>query len=675
MKIGYRPEIDGLRALAVTAVIVYHAELMLGARKVLPGGYLGVDIFFVISGFLITSLMIRELRDTGTVSIMRFYERRIRRLLPVLITVLLVSLPFAWRYLLPEGLVEFSQSLIASLGFVSNVFWDFSAQEYGADSSLLKPLLHTWSLAVEEQYYIFFPIFFILVAPRGQRILIGSFCTLIVFSLIYADWMSLRDSSFSFFMLPSRLWEILAGSLIAAIAGHQTIRSNHLLLRLLPGIGLLLIVYSIMTIEFGPQHPGYITLLPVIGTCFIILFATKGDLVTKLLSNQFLVYLGLISYSLYLWHYPIFAFGRTINENPALLDKAVWLGLTILFSLLTYYLIEKPFRVKSRVSNMAFSLSVATSLSLLVGFSAMSIYNGGFESRIPSILRSLSSDAATPQICSGQTTICAKNESSKKKFFIVGDSHMRMLEKMLLDYSVDKKMGYIGMNSTACLYVPNMKYVEKATGKTFFSCNAKWQNRRREALLSAQPSIVVLGGRYPYYLSGKGFNNGEGGVENQSEFFYQNSNNSLSSLEERNAAFAKQYKASVTELLEHGHTVVLVYPIPEVGWHVPKVINARLIGVPFYDVESTLTEKPLDTSFDVYNVRSKKSFEVLDSIKHRNIIRIYPHELFCNNEDSGRCVSHSIDSVFYRDDDHLSDSGARLLSDKILKAIDAHESK
>ena len=158
MKITYRPEIDGLRAVAVTAVILYHAQINIFDSQLFKGGFIGVDVFFVISGYLITTIILKELVTTGQFSFKNFYERRIRRILPALIFVMIVSIPFAWIFLLPNSLIDFSKSILYSLGFSSNFYFHFSGQQYDSESSLLKPFLHTWSLSVEEQFYIFFPI-------------------------------------------------------------------------------------------------------------------------------------------------------------------------------------------------------------------------------------------------------------------------------------------------------------------------------------------------------------------------------------------------------------------------------------------------------------------------------------------------------------------------------------
>jgi len=162
MKINYRPEIDGLRAIAVVAVILYHAEIYIFGYQPFKGGFIGVDIFLVISGYLITFIILKELSETGTFSYKYFYERRIRRIIPALTVVMLASLPYAWLYLLPSELVDYSKSILFSLGFSSNFYFHFSGLEYGTPDGLLKPFLHTWSLSVEEQYYILFPIILLI---------------------------------------------------------------------------------------------------------------------------------------------------------------------------------------------------------------------------------------------------------------------------------------------------------------------------------------------------------------------------------------------------------------------------------------------------------------------------------------------------------------------------------
>src|SRR6056300_1517102 len=238
MKLTYRPEIDGLRAIAVGAVIFYHAQIAILGHQPFKGGFIGVDIFFVISGYLITSIILKELVTTGTISFKHFYERRIRRILAALLFVMLVSLPFAWMYLLPSSFIDFSKSILYSLGFSSNFYFHYSGQLYGAENGLLKPFLHTWSLSVEEQYYILFPIVLLITFKYFRNYLIHILILGLIISLGLAEWISRNYPFASFYFLHTRMWELLAGSILAYLESKQGYRSKNQLLNLiLPSVG------------------------------------------------------------------------------------------------------------------------------------------------------------------------------------------------------------------------------------------------------------------------------------------------------------------------------------------------------------------------------------------------------------------------------------------------------
>ena len=235
----YRPEIDGLRALAVIPVILYHAGF-----KLFGGGYVGVDVFFVISGYLITTIILAEL-ETGTFSLVHFYERRARRILPALFVVMFACLPFAWMWLVPADMKLFSQGLVAVSTFASNIlFWRKS--EYFGGASELNPLIHTWSLAVEEQYYVLFPLFLMLTWKLGKRWIVGILAIVFLVSLGCAQYFIYSQPTFDFFMLPTRGWELLIGAFIAFYyANHNNKKHNLTIEQAGSLIGLLLITYSI----------------------------------------------------------------------------------------------------------------------------------------------------------------------------------------------------------------------------------------------------------------------------------------------------------------------------------------------------------------------------------------------------------------------------------------------
>ena len=348
MKITYRPEIDGLRAIAVGAVILYHAQITILGHQPFKGGFIGVDIFFVISGYLITSIILKEFIKTGSISFKHFYQRRIRRILPVLLFVMLVSLPFAWVYLLPNDLLDFSKSILYSLGFSSNFYFHYSGLEYGGAGLEGNPFLHTWSLSVEEQYYVLFPLALFITFKFFKKFLIHVLILGFIISLGLANWGSTNYPSASFYFLHTRIWEILAGSILAYFeiikGGRSKIHSFNLIL---PSVGLFLIGHSILFFNDKMFHPSFYTLSPIIGVCLMIWFCQKNELITKILSTKLLVGIGLISYSLYLWHYPIFVFVMKFNLASFNIFTKFIIAMSIIFlSIFSYYFIEKPFRSK-----------------------------------------------------------------------------------------------------------------------------------------------------------------------------------------------------------------------------------------------------------------------------------------------------------------------------------------
>lgn len=359
-KVVYRPEIDGLRAIAVLSVLIYHLDLTVAGSKLLRGGFLGVDVFFVISGFLIFSLVRHELDQTGQFSLLQFYERRARRLLPALLVVLVATLAAAGYILVPSELNELGWSALASIGFVSNAFWYFDSQEYGVASGLIKPLLHTWSLAVEEQFYLVFPLIYVALLRWNSVVTLVIGLAVILFGFLGAAYLTHTSPSFSFYMIASRVWELLAGGILGHILLRDpTFGSSFALRRVMPILGLGLILASLVFVKLDWNHPGLGTLGAVCGALLIICFADPKDAVTRLLSSRPFIAVGLISYSLYLWHYPIYAFGRRLALlDPGYADYALWLVSSFAAATASYFLIERPFRGKVAVTTRVLIVSL-----------------------------------------------------------------------------------------------------------------------------------------------------------------------------------------------------------------------------------------------------------------------------------------------------------------------------
>ncbi len=336
--VKYRREIDGLRAVAVIPVMIFHAM-----PSVLSGGYLGVDVFFVISGYLITSIILAEL-EGGRFSVLRFYERRVRRILPALFVVMAVCVPFAWAWMAPREFSGFARALEAVPLFVSNFL--FRAQiGYFHPEAELKPLLHTWSLAVEEQFYVVYPIMLALVWKVSRRLVVPFLVLGLLVSLGAAEWGAYHKARANFFLAPGRGWELLAGALCAFALQRWSPRKGA---TVLPALGLAMVLVSMFLFDGLSPSPGLITVLPVSGVVLFILFARPETSAGKLLSLGPVVGIGLISYSAYLWHQPLFAFARLrMYEAPT---AAVYglLGLASLaLAWLSWRLVEAPFRARA----------------------------------------------------------------------------------------------------------------------------------------------------------------------------------------------------------------------------------------------------------------------------------------------------------------------------------------
>ena len=358
----YRREIDGLRAIAVLPVIFFHAGLGLFA-----GGYVGVDVFFVISGYLITTIIINDL-NKGRFSIKQFYERRARRIAPALFFVLACCIPIAWMVMLPSQFKDFSHSLLAISFFVSNIlFWRNT--NYFAPSAEENPLLHTWTLAVEEQFYLFFPILLLLLWRFGRNPVFYTVVGLTCASFLLSEWGWRNASAANFFLLPTRAWELGVGAICAFLLANGFRRQSPLL----ANAGLVLILYSIFFYDADTPFPSFYALAPVGGAALIILFGNSSTTVARILSTPLLVGIGLISYSAYLWHQPLLAFARIGSITyPAPLTLGL-LGMASLgLAYLTWRYIEQPFRKKPvpvfPTQNAVFGATVAgTAALILVG--------------------------------------------------------------------------------------------------------------------------------------------------------------------------------------------------------------------------------------------------------------------------------------------------------------------
>jgi len=356
----YRSEIDGLRAIAIIPVVLFHLGV-----PFLSGGYLGVDVFFVISGYLITSILISDVVE-GKFSIKVFYERRARRILPAL-TVVIITTSIIFPYISdnPQTMEEYGGSIISVVLFISNLFF-WSNSGYFGNVSETTPLLHTWSLSVEEQFYIFFPLLLVFLHSKKKISTTLVIWGLILISLLIAEWGWRNSSQGNFYLLPSRLWELLLGSIVALTINKPCFSNLNIKIKsFIAFISFITLILSFFIFTPETPHPSSITLFPVLSVVFILIFATGTCIVGRLLTLKPVIFVGTISYSLYLWHQPLLAFFRMKSGHDIDATMATFLFLSlIVLSYFSWRFVEQPFR--SRVNFTTRKLSILSICALIL---------------------------------------------------------------------------------------------------------------------------------------------------------------------------------------------------------------------------------------------------------------------------------------------------------------------
>jgi peptidoglycan/LPS O-acetylase OafA/YrhL len=664
MNLNYRPEINGLKAIAIISVIIYHAQINLFNELIFKGGFLGIDIFFVISGYLVSLSIFSNFYKTGTFKFITFISNRLKRILPNLLFVLVISVLIAWFALSPNDLINFSKSLISSIAFNSNFYFHFAGNAFGEYNSLTKPLLHTWSLSVLVQFYLIFSLCLLLIFRFFTKYLIHILFLLFLISFIFADFYSKNYPSLSFYILPTRFWELILGSLLAYFELKSSDRNTKKKINIImPFVGLTLISISLFFFNDQMFYPSFFTLVPIFGVCLIIWFSNKEGIFTKLLSG-----IGLISYSLYLWHYPIFAYARSSGLIQGSGSNKILIALlVILLSLISYFLIEKK-TIKRKYSLKSFFNYLLLASIILVLINFMIIKHNGFTNRVPEIIGKninyISPASALKnqngEECFNNLEGCKFNINGLKTIFAIGDSHMSALSYNLKDRVIKKNYSFVTSVYGNCLYFPGFDKYYKKTNKISDKCLNSYFLDLEKKLLNENNSIVIFGGRFPLFIEKSYFDNLEGGKEKKD----------LSWLHEMRPVgnyknIEESFKDSVKKISKNGNKIILIYPIPEAGWNIPNKIFKDF----FIFKKNLVQENYIHTSYEAYINRTKSSFKLLDSIKGKNIYRVYPHKLFCNTIIKDRCITHNKNDIFYFDSHHVSSKGSELINDLILKKI------
>ena len=646
---NYRPEIDGLRFIAVISVILYHAQITIFGFQPFKGGFIGVDIFFVISGYLITSIILKELIEKGVFSFKNFYKRRVRRILPVLIFVMLVSIPFSWVYIYPIDLVGYSKSILYSLGFGSNYYFHYSGLEYGSPESLLKPFLHTWSLSVEEQYYILFPIVLVIVFKYFRHNLIYFLLVFFFISLIFADLGSKNYPSLTFYFLHSRVWELISGSLIAYFeikSGHRS--QNKTLNQIFPILGLFLIFYSIIFFNNKTFHPSFYTLIPVTGVALILWFTNKDDIIKKILSYKLFVSIGLISYSLYLWHYPIFSFAKNLgilfDDN---LGKLILTIITFILSIFSYYLIEQPARRINSFQKVFIGLAISTFIIFV--YNTIVINNDGFPNRVKvknyQEKQTYSYLTKNGEVCFGRpyNNLC-KFGSQKKEIILLGDSQLASLA-FNLHNRTKSNYTFLPITYPGYFHLRDMKLINKHTKKISNAYDVKRDNIDK-LLNESKNNIIIIGGATSLYLYNKRI---EGRAAHWDNMFVDRE-----SLRYNSETIEKAFNNLVSELSKNNQ-IILLYPIPEIGVNLQKKKFENMVRI-------------FDYKYSTFLKQNEEVIDLFNSINHPKIHKVYSYMAFCN-EKTNLCATHDEDNFFFYDGYHPSLEGAKMINNLIMKKI------
>ncbi len=667
----YRPEIDGLRTLAVVPVLLFHAGFSL-----FSGGFVGVDIFFVISGYLISMIIFTALEE-GRFSIWNFYERRARRILPALVFICLCCVPFAYKLMIPYQFKDFGESLIAVSFFASNIlFWHETNYFWPAAEE--KPLLHTWSLAVEEQYYLFFPLIAMALWRFGRRPVFYMFLFMALVSLALAEFGSRWRATANFFLLPMRFWELLVGVFCTLMILNKPVEKNSIFSML----GLILIVYSIVIFDKTTPFPSLWALIPVIGSALIILYAEPSTGIGKLLSTPIMVGIGLISYSLYLWHQPVVAFSRlAFHHEPETLMKLALLGFSFAMAYLSWRFVERPFRRADtgilKTSQAVFGASFI-SLAVLISIGFWASKTNAIYDNMPLVVQEIITDrpnfaGKARADCSGTPSKplpklplskCVTGPEKPIEAAMFGDSHIWPLFRGASVNGLNQ-YGVMSYYYIGCAPIRGVVRLDQGESHKCRQSN----ERMRDYIFDAKIPTVIFAARWGSYYNNKKFDNLEGGVELGGPYPIDIAGHEFRKGDDsdRQKRVLDQYIADIHFYLNAGINVILIYPIPGAGWDVPnQVIKINR----FLNKDGTQNPISLSTSYEVYQKSNGDILEAFNKIEHKNFYPIRSDLLFCNKGGSGRCDNFIDGKMLYMDNNHLSIEGSKRLALPITKVLE-----
>jgi len=653
----YRPDIDGLRAVAIIPVVFFHFRL-----PGFDGGFVGVDVFFVISGYLITTLIHAEMQN-DRFSLASFYERRVRRIFPALFAVLGAVAALSCLLLLPGDLARFGKSLIATTLFSSNfLFWQEGG--YFDAVSTTKPLLHTWSLAVEEQFYLVYPTLLFAIHRSGRPRLL--WC--VEFLLLASFGMSVAGVRFSplatFYLLPGRMWELMLGAVVAL--RHVPVPQARLLREILGVAGLGMIGLAVVFFHDGMLFPGTSALLPCVGAALVIYAGSRGQtLVRDTLGLRIPVLVGLVSYSLYLWHWPLYVLGNYYAiDGLTSIEKAGLIVLSFLLAWGSYRYVERPFRGKFGILTRKVLFEVALIATALFVFAGATLAAGtGLPSRQDAPVQALLANPfdrnqwrqrcfnpGPDRINAG--ALCRIGDAhAPVSFLLWGDSHADALSPAVSSAASALSAAGLFVAQAAC---PPLIGVERSDSgnmdcRTFNDAVANLLRRRSDIRL------VILAARWSRTALATPYGHEEGNLA-----WLSDGSSATQSFEENKSVFRRGLDRTLGLLKQQNKEIVVVGPVPEVGWNVPDTL-AKL-GI----LHSTFDIRPKIAQFESRQAYFRQTIESLR--KKYALTSVWPSSILCGRTN---CEVQRGGNPYYGDAHHLSVFGAEQLT-PLFKPLFAH---
>lgn len=651
----YRPDIDGLRAIAVVPVVLYHANI-----PGFSGGYVGVDVFFVISGYLITSILQKEI-ESGEFKITHFYERRIRRILPALLAVVLVSSIAGWFLLLPEQFSRFSESSVAVNLFASNFWFTFNTGRYFDSASEFEPLLQTWSLAVEEQFYVFFPLVLTFLNRFTANTRIRLILILSILSLALSCIGVGRYPTATFYLLPTRAWELGVGVLLSL--GNCAPPQSKLLREGIAATSMASLGACIVIFDHNTPFPG-IAALPVCLSTAALIWTGKSNAgpVNRLLRNRYLVSIGLVSYSWYLWHWPILSYVRIWNADThiPIWEASVAVSASLLLAYFSWHFIELPFRRKNTIRLSPHKILAGGSVATICAVSAASIIIGseGFPSRLPSevttLINSLRTGEEIRSACNFSLTnhhcsIGSKRNDSEFDFLVWGDSHADALLPAIDTAAKENGLTGTAMVKGGCLPVLGAEQINE-TPPVRERCEVF--KRDVLAFLASHPEIklVLISGRWA--LTSQGY---DLPIEKAPKYSLALVNDDHTN---NTTTFDVALEKTISALSSSGMRIVIVGNVPDIGWNVgDKLVRNAWWDSPLPPPPSRASSLDLSEPSESTIQRHAQS---ADNIYYVGLI-----DKICPNE----CLTHTGTIAYYRDDNHLTGAGAEHFSTPVFNLL------